>query len=86
MIDYMRLAVSSEKLCWEEFYQMITTLLPTNLEDRLTLFLRSYVPQNVRGEQIDQYMFGKSDILEISKDCLRPMFRVTDDAFFEMLS
>ena len=30
-------------------------------------------------------MFGKEDILNICKQCLEPMFKVTDDKFFDML-
>ena len=86
MLDHMRLATCSDKLCWEEFYQMITTLLPTNLEDRLRLFLRSYVPKNLAGKKVDKFKFGKEDILKIAIDCLKPMFKVTNDDFFQMLT
>ena len=42
---------------------MIKTLMPMNLEAQITLFLRSYVPKHLVGEQIDKYKFGKADIL-----------------------
>ena len=51
MINHMRLASISDKLCWEEFYSMITTLLPRNQEDQLNLFLGSYVPKDFIGEK-----------------------------------
>ena len=64
---------------------MISTLVPINLEDQITLFLQAYVPRHLNGEQIENYKFGKEDILKISKECLEPLFQVTNDEFFHML-
>ena len=64
---------------------MISTLLPMNLEDQITLFLRSYVPKHLIGDQIDKFKFNKNDIVTLCKSCLEPLFKVTDDKFFEEL-
>lgn len=82
----MRLASKGdESLDWTNFRQMIAKLVPLNLEDQITLFLRAYVPKLLKGEDIDNYLFGKEDILTIAKECLEPLFQVTDDDFFLML-
>ena len=59
--------------------------MPINLEEQITLFLRAYVPKHLKGEQIDKHKFGKEDILKIARDCLEPLFQVTNDDFFHML-
>lgn len=82
MLEIMRLSSINGKLSWEEFQSMITTLMPMNLVDQLTLFLRSFVPEGTPTDQIDKFKFGKKEILDISKSCLEPLFKVTDDEFF----
>ena len=50
MIDFMRLNSSDGKgqLSWDDFRTMLLDLLPMTLEDQITLFLKSYVPNTVR--------------------------------------
>ena len=51
MIEMMRLASKGNgSLDWTDFRQMITKLVPLNLEDQITLFLRAYVPKNLMGD------------------------------------
>ena len=85
MIEYMRLSTSKAEISWDDFRQMLQVLLPTNLEDQITLFLRAYVPSTLHGEEIDKYKFTKDDILKLSKYCLEPLFKETGDRFFEEL-
>ena len=33
MLSMMQLSTANDKLSWEEFYSMITSLMPTNLDD-----------------------------------------------------
>ena len=36
-------------------------------------------------DRVEDFKFGKKEILEISRTCLAPLFKVTDDDFFQML-
>ena len=81
----MSLSSGNGKLSWEEFHSMITTLMPSNIEDQLTLFLKAYVPEGIPAERMEDFKFGKKEIIEISRTCLEPLFKVTDDEFFHML-
>ena len=72
-------------ISWEEFRTMLFTLMPNTLEGQITLFLRSYVPDRVPKSEIDDHRFTREDIVKISRDCLEPLFKVTDDNFFEEL-
>ena len=85
MLKIMRLSTGNGKLSWEEFHSMITTLMPSNIEDQLTLFLKAYVPEGIPVDRVEDFKFGKKEILEISRTCLAPLFKVTDDDFFQML-
>ena len=86
MISMMRLVCQDTgQISWDDFRHMITTLVPIDLEKQITLFLRAYVPANLKDNEIDSHKFGKEDILRIAKDCLEPLFQVTDDDFFYML-
>ena len=70
----MRLSTKDGTLGWEEFTEMVNTLLPRNLEEKITFTLQAYVPSDLIGEQVENYMFGKKDILNISRSCLEPLF------------
>ena len=59
MLEEMRLASVNGKLSWEDFHNMIATLIPMNLEDQLTLFLKAYVPVSTPAHEIDRFKFGK---------------------------
>ena len=76
---------SDGKLSWDDFREMITVLLPMNLEDQITLFLQSYVPADLVGEEIDKFKFSIQDVLRLTESCLAPNFKITNDDFFEML-
>ena len=85
MLEIMKVQSSDGKIGWDEFRTLLFTVMPNSLEGQITLFLRSYVPQEVQKSDIDNYCFSKADILKICKDCLEPMFKVTDDEFFTQL-
>ena len=76
---------SDGKLSWDDFREMIQVLLPMNLEDQITLFLQSYVPPDLIGEEIDKFKFSIEDVLKITQSCLAPNFKTKDDEFFKVL-
>ena len=60
--QFMESNNSDGKLSWDDFREMIQVLLPMNLEDQITLFLQSYVPANLVGEEIDKFKFTIQDV------------------------
>ena len=85
MLDMMKLS-SDGTLSWDQFLKQVSTLIPHNLEDKITLFLRACVPKTIfKEEEIDKYKFGKKEIVQIAESCLAPLFRVRDE-FFTQLS
>ena len=64
MLEWIRLVSSKDgKISWEEFRDLLTTIMPNNLEGKITLFLRSYVPKEVNRAEVDNYRFSKQDIM-----------------------
>ena len=84
MIDWLRISTDG-KVSWDEFRSLLETLMPNTVEGQITLFLKSYVPKEIGKDEIESYRFTKADIIKISRDCLEPMFEVTDDDFFTQL-
>ena len=60
--QFMESNNSDGKLSWDDFREMIQVLLPMNLEDQITLFLQSYVPVDLVGEEIDKFKFTIQDV------------------------
>ena len=43
------------------------------------------MPEDLPAHLVETFEFGKKEILDISRSCLEPLFKVTDDEFFHML-
>ena len=58
MLDIMRKSSTDGCLSWDQFKEHIKAFIPSNLEDKLTLFLRAFVPDSVHPRDVDQYAFS----------------------------
>ena len=80
-------SASLNEFDWNTFRDTITELVPTNLPEKIHLFLKSYVPKEKinHSNEIDFYQFSYEEIREICRDTLEVFF-VHRDEFFTQLT
>ena len=59
--------------------------MPTNLENKLDLFLKAFVPKDVPFDKKDSYEYSQEDILKIIDSTLEPLFANNNDEFMKIL-
>ena len=73
------------KIGWDRFCELISVVIPSSLEDKMDLFLCSFVPKNYEGRPQD-YEFSQDEILGCCRSCLAVLFREHHDVFFHEIT
>ena len=74
-----------DKINWGTFSDLIKQIIPTTLEDKMDLFLTSFVPKEYDG-RANEYEFSQDEILSTCKSCLGMLFKEQHDVFFKEIS
>lgn len=75
------------KIDWATFADLARQLIPSSLEDKLDLFLTSYVPKEHLAEApAGAYEFSQDEILALCRSCLGLLFKEQNDLFFTEMS
>ena len=91
IFDIMAKSIPSQsepdKIDWATFADLIAQVIPSSLEDKLDLFLTSYVPKEHLAEApAGEYAFSQDEILLTCRSCLGILFREHNDLFFNEIS
>ena len=76
-----------DKINWATFSDLIRRIIPTSLEDKMELFLTSFVPKEHLSEgPAGEYEFSQDEILATCRSCLGILFKEQNDTFFKEIS